>query len=172
MFNGCPPLSQFYQIDVTDLAGQRVPLQQFAGQVCLVVNTASLCGFTPQYAALEQLYQRYQAQGFQVLAFPCNQFGQQEPGSSEQIQQFCQRQFAVSFPVFARLEVKGPTAHPLYQYLTQARPGLFGTQAIKWNFTKFLINRTGEVVDRFAPQTRPERLEPRLRQLLGLTETS
>ena len=138
--------------------GHSVPLRQYAGQVLLIVNTASACGFTPQLAGLQALHQQYAAQGLVVLGFPCNQFGAQEPGSNAEIAQFCQRNYGVDFPVLAKVEVNGAGAHPLFQWLKAQAPGLLGTQAIKWNFTKFLVGRDGRVIRRYAPQTAPHEL--------------
>jgi glutathione peroxidase len=134
--------------------------------VLLIVNVASECGFTPQYAGLEALYRRLGPRGLEVLGFPCNQFGQQEPGGAEQIQSFCSTRFEVTFPVFAKVEVNGAGAEPLYEWLKQSARGLLGTRAIKWNFTKFLVNRSGQVVSRHAPSTTPEKLEPDILSLL------
>ena len=138
----------------------------YAGQVLLIVNTASKCGFTPQYAGLEALYRAYSGRGFAVLGFPCNQFGGQEPGGEAEIADFCSTTYDVTFPVFAKVEVNGPGAHPLFQWLKGARKGVLGTEAIKWNFTKFLVDREGTVVDRFAPTTKPAELEKRIEALL------
>ncbi|MCQ4158579.1 glutathione peroxidase [Roseomonas sp. GC11] len=146
--------------------GETIPLAAYQGQVLLVVNTASACGFTPQYAGLEQLQRDYGPRGFNVLAFPCNQFGNQEPGDDASIATFCATRFQVSFPLFAKVEVNGAGAHPLFRALKVARPGLFGTEGIKWNFTKFLIDRQGEVVDRFAPATKPEALREAIEKIL------
>jgi glutathione peroxidase len=146
--------------------GLPVCLERFRGQVLLIVNTASQCGYTPQYAGLEQLYQAYKDRGFCVLGFPCNQFGGQEPGSAAEIASFCERNYGVSFPMFAKIEVNGPHAHPLYQFLKKAKPGIFGTERIKWNFTKFLIDRHGGVVRRYAPATKPKALAAAVEQLL------
>lgn len=140
------------------LTGENKNLNDFAGQVVLIVNTASACGFTPQYQGLELLYQKYKKQGFTVLAFPCNQFGRQESGSDAEIQQFCQKNYGVSFPVFSKIEVNGDEAAPLFKELKSAAPGIMGTAAIKWNFTKFLVSRDGEVIGRYAPATKPESL--------------
>jgi glutathione peroxidase len=134
--------------------------------VLLIVNTASQCGFTPQYEGLERLYQNHRDRGFTVLGFPCNQFGAQEPGSAAQIGEFCESNYGVSFPIFAKIDVNGASAHPLYKYLTQAKRGLAGTAGIKWNFTKFLVDRTGHVVARYAPATKPEALEAPVERLL------
>ncbi|MDR6126645.1 glutathione peroxidase [Sphingomonas sp. SORGH_AS802] len=141
-------------------------LGDFAGQVLLIVNTASRCGFTPQYAGLEQLQRRYGAQGFSVLAFPCNQFGAQEPGDATEIAHFCTTRYDVSFPVFAKLEVNGTGASPLFEHLKAAAPGLLGSKGIKWNFTKFLVNRDGGVVGRHAPTAKPEDLAAEIEALL------
>ena len=138
--------------------GGPICLDEFRGQVLLIVNTASKCGYTPQYAGLEQLYRAYKERGFAVLGFPCNQFGAQEPASAAEIGSFCERNYGVSFPVFAKIEVNGPQAHPLYQYLKKAKAGIFGTERIKWNFTKFLVDRHGGVIRRYAPSTKPETL--------------
>lgn len=150
----------------TGVSGEDVPLARFAGQVLLIVNTASRCGFTPQYKGLEGLHRAYRQRGFSVLGFPCNQFGAQEPGSGAEISEFCRTRYDVTFPLFAKIEVNGPRAHPLYGYLTRACRGLFGTRGIKWNFTKFLIDRDGRPVARFAPRTRPDKLESAIGRLL------
>ena len=146
--------------------GKQLPLAEKLGKVLLVVNTASKCGFTPQYAGLEALYQRYRDRGFEVLAFPCNQFGAQEPGSAEQIEEFCQVNFGLSFPLMAKVEVNGPQASPLYDWLKAEAPGLMGTRSIKWNFTKFLIDREGQVVRRYAPADKPETIAADIEKLL------
>ena len=132
----------------------------------LIVNTASQCGFTPQYAGLEELHSKYHEKGLEVLGFPCNQFGKQEPGGDGEIGQFCEKNYGVRFPMFAKIDVNGENAHPLYRFLTRARRGLFGTSSIKWNFTKFLIDRQGRVVARYAPMTKPEALEAPIRKAL------
>ena len=155
-----------YKYTAATLAGEDVALDRWSGRVLLVVNTASECGFTPQYAGLEALHRKFEPEGLTVLGFPCNQFGGQEPGSEAEIGAFCQKNYGVTFPMFAKVDVKGPNAHPLFQYLTEARPGILGTEAIKWNFTKFLIDRSGEPVTRYAPQTKPEELEAPIRKLL------
>ena len=139
-------------IALTRLNGQTENLRDYAGKVLLVVNVASACGFTPQYKELQALYEEVKDAGLEILGFPCNQFGGQEPGSAEDIAQFCESRFGVTFPLFAKTDVNGPHAHPLYQHLKSAAPGILGTEAIKWNFTKFLINREGKVVERYAPQ--------------------
>lgn len=138
--------------------GQAVSLKDYAGQVVLVVNTASKCGFTPQFTGLETVYQRFRDQGFVVLGFPCNQFLNQDPGSDSEIAEFCSLDYGVTFPMFARIDVNGPDAHPLFQHLTHAAPGLLGSKKVKWNFTKFLIGKDGQVIDRYAPTTKPEDL--------------
>ncbi len=151
-------MDSLYDFEVLQMDGQRVSLRQYAGKVLLVVNTASACGFTPQLAGLQALHQQYAEQGLVVLAFPCNQFGHQEPGSNSDIAQFCQRSHGVEFPVMAKIEVNGSGASPLYRWLTAEAPGLLGSKAIKWNFTKFLIGRDGRVLRRCAPQDAPRKL--------------
>jgi glutathione peroxidase len=158
-------MSSIYDFTATSLAGEDVSLKQFAGQVLLIVNTASACGFTPQYKGLEKLQQAYGPRGFSVLGFPCNQFGRQEPGNAAQIQQFCASNYAVSFPMFDKIDVNGDHAHPLYQYLKSEKSGLLGP-SIKWNFTKFLVDRSGKVVARHAPTTTPEALTKEIEALL------
>jgi len=158
--------SALYQLSADLLDGQPLSLSYFAGRVLLIVNTASKCGFTPQYAALEELYREYNSRGFEVLAFPSNQFGQQEPGSAGDIAQFCERNYGVSFPVFSKVDVNGPDAHPVFRLLAGARRGFFGTRRIKWNFTKFLVDRTGNVVGRYAPTTDPMKLRDTIEMLL------
>ena len=147
-----------YDFDAQTIDGQLVPLRRYAGQVLLIVNTASACGFTPQFGGLEEIYKIYSDQGLVVLGFPCNQFGRQEPGSNSEIASFCQRNYGVSFPVMAKIDVNGEHASPLYRWLTAEAPGLLGTKAIKWNFTKFLVGRNGQVVRRYAPQDAPVKL--------------
>ena len=147
-----------YDIAVRTIDGQEQSLADFSGQVLLIVNVASKCGFTPQYTGLEALYGKYRAQGFTVLGFPCDQFGHQEPGDEAEIRNFCTLNYSVSFPLFAKIEVNGEHAHPLYRLLKSARPGLLGTEAIKWNFTKFLVGRDGQVLQRYAPNDQPESL--------------
>ncbi len=155
-----------YKYSAAALSGEEVSLETWRGRVLLIVNTASECGFTPQYAGLEELYRKHEPAGLTVLGFPCNQFGAQEPGDAAQIGAFCHKNYGVSFPMFAKVDVKGANAHQLFQYLTQARPGLLGTEAIKWNFTKFLIDRNGDPVARYAPQTKPAELEAPIQKLL------
>jgi glutathione peroxidase len=158
-----------YDFSAQSLDGQNVPLAQYRGQVLLIVNTASKCGFTPQYTGLEKLYRAYKDRGVTVLGFPCNQFGAQEPGGSAEIAQFCNLSYGVSFPLFAKIDVNGPNAHPLYKFLKRAKGGILGALglgAIKWNFTKFLVDREGRVVDRFGSATTPENLGPAIDKLL------
>ena len=144
--------------DALSLGGEEIPLSRFQGQVLLIVNTASACGFTPQYRGLEALYRSFGPRGFSVLGFPCNQFGGQEPGQAAQIKQFCSDTYGVSFPMFAKIEVNGANAHPLFRYLKDQKSGVLGS-TIKWNFTKFLVDRSGKVVGRHAPTTKPEALD-------------
>ena len=158
-----------YDFNAQSLDGREVPLAQYRGQVLVIVNTASKCGFTPQYAGLETLYRQYNHRGLVVLGFPCNQFGAQEPGGAEEIAQFCELNYEVSFPIFAKIEVNGAQAHPLFKYLKSEKSGLLGAiglDAIKWNFTKFLVDRNGKVVERFAPATSPAELAPAIEKLL------
>jgi len=158
-----------YQYSAPLLDGRNVSLHEFKGRVLLIVNTASKCGFTPQYAGLEHLYRNFKNRGFEVLGFPCNQFGAQEPGAADEIAAFCESNYDVSFPVFGKIEVNGSSAHPLYRFLKKSKPGIlgpFGGGAIKWNFTKFLIDRHGKPVARYAPQVKPEDLEEPIRKLL------
>ncbi len=155
-----------YTIPLERLNGEPATLGDYAGRVLLIVNTASRCGFTPQYQGLEALHRRYGDQGLTVLGFPCNQFGAQEPGDAGEIGAFCEKNYGVSFPLFAKIQVNGPQAHPLYQALKAAAPGVLGSEAIKWNFTKFLVNRQGRVTQRYAPTTRPEELAGDIEALL------
>ncbi|HLY41284.1 MAG TPA: glutathione peroxidase [Terracidiphilus sp.] len=147
-----------YSFSAPLLDGREVSLSEFKGRVLLIVNTASKCGFTPQYEGLEGLYGTYKELGLTVLGFPCNQFGAQEPGTAEEIGSFCERNYGVRFPMFAKIDVNGPNTHPLYRFLKQARRGILGTERIKWNFTKFLVSRGGTVVSRHAPRTEPAKL--------------
>lgn len=155
-----------YEFSAPLLDGREVSLDQFRGKVLLIVNTASQCGFTPQYAGLESLYHSFKDRGFAVLAFPCNQFGAQEPGTSAEIGAFCNKNYGVTFPMFARIEVNGPHAHPLYRFLKESRPGMFGIGRIQWNFTKFLVDREGIAVRRFAPNKEPGAIAPEINRLL------
>ncbi len=155
-----------YEHEVVTLEGKTISLDEFKDQVLLIVNTASECGFTPQYEGLEKVYQSYKDRGFSVLAFPCNQFGKQEPGDSSDIANFCSTRFSISFPMFEKVDVNGNNAHPLFQQLKSAAPGLLGSKSIKWNFTKFLVDRSGKVVKRFAPKDKPEHLTQEIEALL------
>lgn len=158
-----------YNFSALSLDGREVSLAQYKGQVMVIVNTASKCGFTPQYAGLEELYRQYKDRGVVVLGFPCNQFGAQEPGTSADIAQFCELNYGVSFPIFAMIDVNGAAAHPLYKFLKGERSGIMGALglgAIKWNFTKFLVDREGKVVGRYAPTTTPAQLAPEIDKLL------
>lgn len=148
-------MTNIYQFEAELLEGENKSFSDYEGKVLLIVNTASKCGFTPQFAGLEKLYEQYSDQGFEVLGFPCNQFGGQDPGSNEQIGEYCQRNYGVNFPMFAKVDVKGPSAHVIFRYLTNNSKGILGN-GIKWNFTKFLINKKGEVINRYAPTTKPE----------------
>jgi len=148
-------MANFYDFSAKTITGQEKPMREFSNSVVLVVNTASKCGFTPQYEGLEQLYKKYAPQGLTILGFPCNQFGAQESGDHAQISQFCTINYGVTFPLFAKIDVNGPKAHPLFQYLKSAKKGIFGSASIKWNFTKFLIDREGQVKSRFAPIVKP-----------------
>ena len=154
-----------YSFTVKDINGKDVSLADYKGKTILIVNVASKCGFTPQYKGLEELYVKFKDKGLVILGFPCNQFGKQEPGNSEEIKSFCQLNYGVSFPMFEKIDVNGDNAHPLYKYLVKAAPGMI-TDGIKWNFTKFLIDKDGKVVDRFAPQTTPESLTERIEKML------
>lgn len=151
---------------VQDIHGKPVDLSDYKGKVLLIVNTASKCGFTPQYQGLQQLHERYHGDGLVVLGFPCNQFGRQEPAPNEQIEQFCETNFGVSFPLFAKIEVNGDGAAPLYKHLKQEAPGVLGTSGIKWNFTKFLVSRDGRTIRRYAPTDKPESLAKDIEDML------
>ena len=156
-----------YDFSAWTLSGHEKALADFKGKVLLIVNTASKCGFTPQYKGLEALYEKYRSRGFEVLGFPCNQFLHQEPDAGSEIQTFCERNFGVTFLMFEKIDVNGANAHPLFQYLTKAAPGFLGIRAIKWNFTKFLISRSGTPVKRYAPATPPEKIETAIEALLA-----
>ena len=155
-----------YQFGLKRIDGSEANLGEYKGKVMVIVNVASKCGFTPQYDGLEKLYEKYKAKGLVVLGFPCNQFGAQEPGSEQEIQNFCRLSYGVSFPMFSKVDVNGPNAHPLYEFLKKEGKGILGTEGIKWNFTKFLIGRDGKVIDRFAPQTKPQDLEGEIEKLI------
>ena len=156
-----------YQFSCEDSSGQKVDLSDFKGKTLLIVNTASQCGFTPQYKGLEQLQTKYSSEEFSVLAFPCNQFGGQEPGSNEQIVEFCSLNYGSTFPIFSKIDVNGDNAHPLFKFLTTEKKGLLGTEKIKWNFTKFLINKDGEPVNRYGSSTTPEQIQTDIEKLIN-----
>ncbi len=158
--------STVYDFSATSIEGQPVDLSKYKDKVLLIVNTASQCGFTSQYQGLQALYDKYASKGVEVLGFPCNQFGSQEPGSATEIQSFCQKRFGVSFPLFEKIDVNGANAHPLYQFLTKAAPGILGSEAIKWNFTKFLVDGNGTVVKRYGSTTEPKDIERDIDALL------
>jgi glutathione peroxidase len=154
-----PDTPSLYSVPVATITGDQTTLASYRGQVLLVVNVASKCGYTPQYAGLEAMYRRYKSRGFAVLGFPCDQFGNQEPGTEDEIRQFCSLAYDVTFPMFAKIDVNGPNEHPLYKLLKSEARGLLGTTAIKWNFTKFLVNRDGHVLNRYGPRDTPEDIE-------------
>jgi len=156
-----------YDFSAASITGASAELRDHAGQVLLIVNVASQCGLTPQYAGLEQLWRTYRDRGFVVLGFPCDQFGHQEPGTEAEIATFCETRYAVTFPMFAKVEVNGDAAHPLWRWMRAERPGLLGSEAIKWNFTKFLVGRDGHVLKRFAPTDAPASLAPAIERALG-----
>ena len=159
-------MATVYDFAVSDIRGKEQKLAQYKDKVLLIVNTASKCGFTPQYKGLEALHKKLRARGLEVLGFPCNQFGAQEPGSAEQIESFCEVNYGVTFPLFAKIDVNGADAAPLYRYLKKEKPGLLGSEAIKWNFTKFLVDRKGNVVERYAPNVEPEAIAGDIEKLL------
>ena len=160
-------MSTIYDFEARQIDGKTVPLKQFKDKVLLVVNTASACGFTPQFGGLEELHKTYGQQGLVVLGFPCNQFGAQDPGTNEEIGQFCQLNYGVSFPMMAKIDVNGPAADPLYQWLSAEAPGLLGSKSIKWNFTKFLVGKDGRVIKRYAPTDSPASLAKDIEKALG-----
>ena len=159
-------MSKIYEYKVRDKDNSEIKMSEYKNKVLLIVNTASKCGFTPQYDGLNELHRKYADQDFSVLAFPCNQFGKQEPGSNEDIQEFCSLNFDVSFPVLAKIEVNGDNEEPLYRHLKSEQPGIMGSKGIKWNFTKFLVNRDGKVLHRFAPKTTPAEIEKEIESIL------
>jgi len=163
---GAPMQKQFYDFEAKNIKGKTISMSQYKGKVVLIVNVASECGFTPQYEGLEKLYETYKEQGFEILAFPCNQFGDQEPGSSEEIQKFCSTKFSVTFPLFEKIEVNGDNTHPLYVFLKSEATGFLGSESIKWNFTKFLIDKKGNVIDRYGSATKPEKIAKDIEALL------
>ncbi|HDR6269654.1 glutathione peroxidase [Bacillus thuringiensis] len=156
-----------YDFSAKKITGEEKSLKDYEGKALLIVNVASKCGFTPQYKGLQEVYDKYKDQGLEILGFPCNQFGGQEPGTEADITSFCELNYGVNFPMFAKVDVKGDKAHPLYTYMTEQAPGLLGMKAVKWNFTKFLIGKDGKVVGRFAPQTKPVDLEVEIEKVLG-----
>ena len=156
-----------YQFSCEDSSGQEINISDFKGKTLLIVNTASQCGFTPQYKGLEQLQTKYSSEKFSVLAFPCNQFGGQEPGSNEEIVEFCSLNYGSTFPIFSKIDVNGDNAHPLYKFLTTEKKGLLGTEKIKWNFTKFLVNKEGEPVNRYGSSTTPEQIQTDIEKLIN-----
>jgi len=158
--------NDIYQFSAENSAGKTIELANYKDKVMLIVNTASGCGFTPQYKGLQDLYHKHQVQGLEVLAFPCNQFKQQEKGSNEEIKQFCDLRFNIKFPLFSKIDVNGDNAHPLFNFLKTQAPGILGSKGIKWNFTKFLVNKKGDVVKRYAPTTKPEAIEADIEKLL------
>ena len=160
-------MATVYEFSARTIDGKSRKLGDYKGKVLLVVNTASQCGFTPQYKGLEAIYQKFKDRGFAVLGFPSNQFGQQEPGSDTEIAEFCEMNFGVSFPLFSKVDVNGADAHPLFKFLTSTKPGLLGSEGLKWNFTKFLIGKDGSVIDRYAPNTKPEDLAKDIEKALA-----
>lgn len=156
-----------FDIEVETISGEKQPMAAYRGKVLLIVNTASKCGFTPQFDGLQKLYEAFKVQGFEILGFPCNQFMSQDPGSNDEIGQFCSLNYGVDFPMFAKVQVNGDGTHPLFRYLKSGAKGLMGSEGIKWNFTKFLVNRDGEVVKRYPPTAKPADLREDIQQLLG-----
>ncbi len=159
--------ASLYDIEVKTWNGESLQMRRFQGQALLIVNVASQCGFTPQYTGLQALYEKHRDKGFAVLAFPCNQFGKQEPGSESEIQEFCAAKYGVTFPLFAKIDVNGERTHPLFAFLKSRQAGLLGSAVIKWNFTKFLVDRAGNVTARFSPSTAPDAIEPQVAAVLG-----
>ncbi|WP_091158982.1 glutathione peroxidase [Paenibacillus sp. 453mf] len=155
-----------YQYQVNTLKGQKLSMEEYKGKVLLIVNTASKCGLTPQYKGLQELYDKFNDQSFEILGFPSNQFAEQEPGSNEEIAEFCQMNYGVSFPMFEKIKVNGDEAHPLFKHLKNNAPGILGSKTIKWNFTKFLIDQSGNIVKRYSPQTTPDKIEADIAKLL------
>lgn len=160
-------MSTLYDLSATSINGQDISFQQYQGKVLLIVNVASKCGFTPQYEGLEALYKKYQSQGLEILGFPCNQFGKQEPGSEQEIQEFCQLSYNVSFPLFKKIDVNGANAHPVYQFLKSEAKGIMGSENIKWNFTKFLVDQSGKVIKRYGSISTPESIDKDIAALLN-----
>lgn len=155
-----------HEFTAANIAGKEISLADYKGKIVLIVNTASKCGFTPQFAGLESLYEKYKDRGLVILGFPCNQFGAQEPGTADQIQEFCQLNYGVKFPMFGKIDVNGSGAHPLFKFLTSEKPGILGIEAIKWNFTKFLVDKNGNPVKRYAPNTEPKDIAAEIEKLL------
>lgn len=159
-------IKNVYSFSCQNIKGEEKSLNDYSGKALLIVNTASKCGFTPQYKGLQELYEEYSKNNFEVLGFPCNQFGKQEPGTEQEISEFCSVNYNVTFPIFSKVNVNGPSAHPLFKFLTTSKPGLLGSEKIKWNFTKFLINKDGVPVKRFSPQTSPEQISSHIDELI------
>ncbi|HUH92366.1 MAG TPA: glutathione peroxidase [Casimicrobiaceae bacterium] len=159
-------MASIYDFSVADIQGKPQKLERYKNKVMLIVNVASKCGFTPQYKGLEALYEKLHARGLEILGFPCNQFGSQEPGTEKEIAQFCELSYGVTFPMFAKVDVNGDQAAPLYRYLKKEKPGLLGSEAIKWNFTKFLVDRSGNVIERYAPNVEPQSIAGDIEKLL------
>ena len=159
-------MADIYNIDVKDSASSNISMSEFAGKTLLIVNVASKCGLTPQYEGLQKLYNDYKDRDFVVLGFPCNQFGGQEPGTDQEIGEFCDLNYSVTFPIFSKIKVNGPEAHPLLKLLKSDKPGIFRTQSIKWNFTKFLINSSGKIVERFSPRVEPKHIRKEIEKIL------
>lgn len=160
-------MSTIHNFQINTIKGESKTLKDYKGKVLLIVNTASKCGFTPQFEGLEALYEKYKDQGLEVLGFPCNQFAQQDPGENDEIQEFCQLNYGVTFPMHAKIDVNGDSTHPLYQHLKSEAPGVMGSEKIKWNFTKFLVGKNGEVLERFAPATKPAKLKKAIEKALA-----
>ncbi len=160
-------IKSIFNFSCKDLNGKEINLSNYSGKVILIVNTASKCGFTPQYKGLQELHRNYSNQDFEILGFPCNQFANQEPGTDQEIAEFCNINYEITFPIFSKIKVNGPSAHPLFKFLTSEKPGLLGTNSIKWNFTKFLINRNGEPVKRFSSKTTPKEISSEILDLLA-----
>jgi len=164
---GVPMKQNIYDFEAIDIKGKSISMSQYKNKVLLIVNVASECGFTPQYEGLEKLYKKYHNEGFEILGFSCNQFGGQEPKSEGEIQNFCKVNFGVTFPLFSKIDVNGEHTHPLYAFLKKEATGFLGSESIKWNFTKFLINKEGKVVDRYGSATKPEKIEEDIKKLLN-----
>lgn len=160
-------IKSIFNFSCKDVNGKEINLSNYSGKVIMIVNTASKCGFTPQFKGLQELYRSYSNQDFEILGFPCNQFANQEPGTNQEIAEFCNINYEITFPIFSKIKVNGPSAHPLFKFLTSEKPGLLGTNSIKWNFTKFLINRNGEPVKRFSSKTTPEEMSSEILDLLA-----